>query len=231
MDGNLLDEALADFDSSSSGLAEPAQAAQHDLKFPVNPPEISIARSSREGEASSSDCGKAPAFDPLGKKKKASSKPVSGASFDPLKKGKARQSASTTGNTTKAVQAGQKSTPGITGKDTEGSNASKERRTAVVPTQSGSLPTPGNSDTKVDADLARGVAQLMADLAKADMSGPSAGKDPDKGLPHEREIASTLAALAAAVPTSARGPGARSVLRMPPFHGAILQWPLPTSVM
>ncbi|CAL8471380.1 g10922 [Coccomyxa elongata] len=55
---------------------------------------------------------------------------------------------------------------------------------------------------EVDADLARGVAQLMADLAKA---GPSAGDDTGKASPHEREIASTLAALAAAVPVSNRG--------------------------
>lgn len=47
----------------------------------------------------------------------------------------------------------------------------------------------------------------MADLAKADAAGSGGGGEaPDQAsLPHEREIASTLAALAAAVPARSGG--------------------------
>lgn len=179
MEKSVLDEALDDF--APTNAASPADD-QISGKFRV-PSAPSGPGSSSPREASSASAAPQ-VFDPLRKGKLTSTPGTSGPAFDPLKQIRTSR------------QPGSKARGSLSLRQNRKGEA--KQQTAEASSQ----PQTSAKHNEVDADLARGVAQLMADLAKA---GPSAGDDTGKASPHEREIASTLAALAAAVPVSSRG--------------------------
>lgn len=210
MDDSLLDEALADFESSSG--AQPVSAADHEAKFPTVSTDAKAASTSGGSAAKPSTAGpeKAPAFDPLGKQQprpKPSAATSSSPAFNPLGIGKGKKPAGSKPSATKA-----KAPPPQSSSTDQKGKQPAEKSSRSAPAASSS-----SGEGVIDADLARGVAQLMADLAEADMAASSAAKDSDKVSPHEREIASTLAALAAAVP-STRGPDSANGTRWLPVE-------------
>ncbi len=191
MEKNVLDDALDDFAPTSAVL--PADDRDPG-KFGA-PSAAAEAGSSSSGDASTA--APAPqAFDPLGNRKKGKSPVAGGPAFDPLKQSRA------------ARQAGSKAKGASTPPAGSSGQSSKSSGKQQVP--DAKAPAQQQNSAKhsdIDEELARGVAQLMADLAKA---APSGGEDAAKSSPHEREIASTLAALAAAVPSRGAEGGASS---------------------
>lgn len=192
MEKNLLDEALDDFAPTA---AEAPALDRGSPVFKASSDTVELGSSS-VGDPSTSSPAPQP-FDPLGKRQKGKLQAAAGPVFDPLKQGGAgKRTGAKTKGTSSSVNSGQNSTA-------RGKQDSSAQAAGVQPPAS-------SNHTNVDEELARGVAQLMADLAKA---APSAGEDSGKASPHEREIASTLAALAAAAPASGRtseGPGSQS---------------------
>ena len=179
MEHSVLDEALGDFAPTS---ATPPVDDDVSGKFAV-PSAPSQPESSHPKEASSA-LTPPQVFDPLRKGKLASTPSTSRPAFDPLKQGRTSRQ------------------PGSKAKGSLSSGQNRKAEAKQQTSEASSQPQTSAKHNEIDADLARGVAQLMADLAKA---GPSAEDNTGKASPHEREIASTLAALAAAVPISSRG--------------------------
>ena len=178
MEHSVLDDALDDFAPTTA--VSPVQDRDPG-KFSASNP-AGEAGSTSVGDASTASAP-AQAFDPLGKRKK--EKAAGGPAFDPLKQSRATRQAGSKGKA--APTAG-----------SSGQHSKSSGKQPAAPEQGPAQPQKSPRHGEIDADLARGVAQLMADLAKA---ARSAGEDAGKSLPHEREIASTLAALAAAVPS------------------------------
>jgi hypothetical protein len=200
---NVLDDALDDF-----GLAAelPKLPLTAQLSTP-GPSGLGASLPQRLGNAAPSTSGtqqkQQPAsYQPLGKATGAA------AAFDPLRKGKhaAQKKASSSSKAPAPPKAGQ---PGSSSSGAAPSTTAAPASQAVpgAPVPAVTVPAAGSSDAAVDEDLRKGVAQLMAELARADAAGGAGGDAQQPELPHEREIASTLAALAAAVPAGPQGSG------------------------
>ncbi|CAK0785827.1 hypothetical protein CVIRNUC_009039 [Coccomyxa viridis] len=202
MADTVLDDALADFDVQADRL-EPA-ADQQDAPAPSTPMQqeshaASPAAASSHapvlnGASSARNVNNLPSpkpFNPLPERRKPSKAAGKPGSFGPSAKGDDRRKP-----TGKSVPASQKQSIEA------GVASSSISSSTQPPTRQPDSSDPASS-APVDKELAQGMAELMAALAKADgAGGAEQGPETGKHVPHEREMASTLAALAAAAPAS-----------------------------
>ncbi|CAL5228334.1 g11443 [Coccomyxa viridis] len=185
----LQDASITDFqkDASADGLQGPAAASSSAA------PVLNGASSAAHDSTSASK-----PFSPLPERKE---KSTSAGGFDPLGKGNLKKKAKA------------KNPPASRKADNPSEASSDSSSRPQPPGKHPASQTTSNSSAKeskeVDTELAQGMAQLMADLAKADgrMGAEQGPQTAGKHGPHEREMASTLAALAAAAPSSGEAPG------------------------
>ena len=193
-DDSVLDDALDDFRSTAPVASTSTEVESlHDSAS--NTDAASVSHTPEEAATSTSAPSRLVAFDPLGTKAGSASK---SAAFDPLKK-RVKQPTDTKAAHSKAPSQGTSNYASAGAPPQPPTPASQPAAAAAGATE---------TDGATNEDLARGVAQLMAELAMAESEGGAGGENRQKATPHEREIASTLAALAAAVPTGAAQGGA-----------------------